>query len=252
MNIQKRTVAASDIVVTRIRAAIERGELKSGDRLDPERELATRFGVSRPSIRSGLKTLAGMGVVQIRRGAGTFITAGPPTLGSEPLGFLAALHGISRKQLFEARITLEASVAQFAAERATAEHLVAIGDETVAMFAALDDPDVFLKHDIRFHQAVAAAADNPALSAMVEMVASMFQQVRQRTIRWAKDLQEAVAEHRAIYQAIRLHDPQRARAAMEAHLRRAEHTQISEARHEPPEDDPAGQAIPPYGAGTLV
>lgn len=200
------------MVVAGIRAAIENGELKSGDRLEPERELATRFGVSRPSVRSGLKTLAGMGIVQIRRGAGTFITGGPPTLDAEPLTLMAALHGISRKQMFEARLSLEVSVAGFAAERATAEHLVAIGDETVAMFASLDDPDAFLRHDIFFHRAVAAAADNPVMSALVEMVSSMFQKVRQHSIRWANDLNEAAAEHRAIYQAIRAHDPEIGRA----------------------------------------
>lgn len=232
MDIQKK-VAATDHVVARLRAAIEAGELKSGDRLEPERELAARFGVSRPSVRSALKTLAGMGVVQIRRGAGTFITAGPPALGSEPLSYLAALHGISRKQLFEARITLEVSVAHFAAERATADHLVVIGDETVAMFAALDDPDTFLTHDIRFHRAVAAACQNPALSAMVEMVSSVFQQVRHRTIRWAQDLHLAADEHRAIYQAIRNHDPDGARSAMLQHLSRAEHTQITESDYGP-------------------
>lgn len=242
METPRKRLAATDLVVAKIRAAIEQGELKSGNRLEPERELAARYGVSRPSIRSGLKTLAGMGVVQIRRGAGTFITAGPPALGSGQLDFLAALHGISRKQLFEARITLEVSVAGYAAERATADHLVTIGDETVAMFAALDDPDTFLAHDIRFHRAIAAAAENPALSAMVEMVSSMFQQVRQRTIRWAQDLHQAAAEHRAIYQAIRAHDPERARAAMSAHLSRAEHTQITEDDRQPAAEPPSAGA----------
>ena len=180
-----------------------------------------------------------MGIVQIRRGAGTFITGGPPTLDAEPLTLMAALHGISRKQMFEARLSLEVSVAGFAAERATAEHLVAIGDETVAMFASLDDPDAFLRHDIFFHRAVAAAADNPVMSALVEMVSSMFQKVRQHSIRWANDLNEAAAEHRAIYQAIRAHDPDRARRAMLDHLRRAEATQIKEPAHAP-EEAPQG------------
>jgi len=59
-----------------------------------------------------------MGVVQIRQGAGTFITGGPPMLGSEPLSFLAALHGFTRDQMFEARLVLEVAVAGLAAERA--------------------------------------------------------------------------------------------------------------------------------------
>jgi len=219
---------AADVVVARIREAIERGELKSGDRLPPERELAVSLGVSRPSIRSGLKTLEGMGVLQIRQGAGTFITGGPPALDAEPLTFLAALHGFSRQQMFEARIALEVSVAGFAAERATPDQVIAISDETTAMYASLEQPDTFLVHDIKFHRAVAAAANNPVLASLVEMVSSIFYKTRHESIRFATDLRLAAEEHRAIYQAIRGHDAERARKAMTDHLRRAELTQTAE------------------------
>ena len=162
-----------------MRGLIERGEVRSGDRLPPERELAQQLGVSRPSVRSGLKSLAAMGVVQIRQGAGTFITGGPPVLGSEPLRFLAALHGFSRAQMFEARLVLEVAVAGLAAERATPDTLMVISDETTGMFASLDQPGAFLDHDIRFHQAVAAASGNPILASVVEMVSKMFYEFRQ-------------------------------------------------------------------------
>jgi len=221
-------LAATDVVVARIREAIGRGELKSGDRLPPERELALSLGVSRPSIRSGLKTLEGMGVLQIRQGSGTFITGGPPALDAEPLTFLAALHGFSREQMFEARIALEVSVVAFAAERATPDQVIAISDETTAMYASLDQPDTFLVHDIKFHRAIAAAANNPVLASLVEMVSSIFYKGRQQTIRFATDLRVAADEHRGIYQAIRSHDVERARKAMTDHLRRAELTQTTE------------------------
>ena len=61
-------------VVSHVRALIERGALKPGDRLPPERELALQIGVSRPSVRAGLQALSAMGVVTARHGAGTFIT----------------------------------------------------------------------------------------------------------------------------------------------------------------------------------
>ena len=215
--------AATELVVTHVRSLIEQGALKAGDRLSPERELALELGVSRPSVRSGLKKLAAMGVVQIRQGAGTFITGGPPVLATEPLSFLAALHGFTRDQMFEARIVLEATVAELAAERGrqAPERLMAISDETTGMFASLDAPDAFLEHDIRFHRAVAAAADNPVLSALVEMVSTMFREMRQRTIARARDLRQAAEEHRLIYQAIRAHDGPKARQTMAAHLERA-------------------------------
>ena len=232
MDVKPERAAAANVVVARIREAIERGELKSGDRLPPERELATSLGVSRPSIRSGLKTLEGMGILQIRQGAGTFITGGPPALDAEPLTFLAALHGFSRQQMFEARLALEVSVAGFAAERATPDQVIALSDETTAMYASLAEPDAFLVHDIRFHRAIGAAANNPVLASLVEMVSSIFYKARHETVRFATDLRVAADEHRAIYQAIRSHDADRARQAMTDHLRRAERAQTAE-RPEP-------------------
>jgi len=215
-------------VIAYLKGAIERGELKAGDQLPPERELAQRFGVSRPTVRSVLKTLSAMGVVQIRQGAGTFMTAGPPTLDSAPLSYLAALHGFTRQQMFEARIALEVTVASLAAERATADTLIAISEATTAMFASLDQPDLFLDYDIQFHRAIAAAARNPVLAAMVDMVSAMFLHVRRQTIGHATDLKIAADEHRAIYLAIRANDAATAREAMSSHLRRAESAQVAE------------------------
>lgn len=220
--------AATEVVVLHVRGAIERGALKSGDRLPPEREFARALGVSRPSVRTGLKTLAAMGVVRIRQGAGTFITAGPPALDSEPLSLLAALHGFTRHQMFEARLVLEVAVAGLAAERASPDTLIPISDETTAMFASMDNPDAFLLHDIHFHRAVAAASGNPVLASLVEMVSSLFHQLRRDTIRGARDLKEAADEHRAIYQALRARSAERARLAMADHLHRAERTQAME------------------------
>jgi GntR family transcriptional repressor for pyruvate dehydrogenase complex len=223
-----RKVTAAELVVTQVRGLIERGEVRSGDRLPPERDLALQLGVSRPSVRSGLKSLAAMGVVQIRQGAGTFITGGPPVLASEPLRFLAALHGFTKTQMFEARLVLEVAVAGLAAERASSDTLMVISDETTGMFASLDQPELFLDHDIRFHQAVAAASGNPILASVVEMISKMFYELRHSSIHAAKDLRLAAEEHRAIYQAIRAGDAERARTAMGGHLRRAALTQALE------------------------
>lgn len=230
---------AAELVVHHVRTLIENGSLRAGDRLPAERELARALGVSRPSVRSGLKTLAAMGVVQVRQGAGTFITAGPPTLDAEPLSFLAALHGFTREQMFEARLVLEVTVAGLAAERTrqAPEKLIAISDETTGMFASLDQPDAFLDHDIRFHRAVAAAADNPILSSLVEMVATMFRELRKKTIGRARDKKDAAEEHRLIYQAIRAHDVERARRAMADHLKRAQRAQALEEQEQ-------GRAVP--------
>ena len=220
---------------------LDRGELKPGDRLPAERELSRQLRVSRPSLRAGLRSLSVMGVVQIRPGAGSFIAGGPPAFGTDALGFQAALHGFTRDQMFQARLVLEVAVAGMAAEHATPDDLIKVSEEATGMFASLDDAQAFLRHDIEFHRAVAAACGNPILSALVNMVAEQFREQRQQTIGRARDLKDAADEHRAIYLAVRGHDPERARRAMRDHLERAYRTQQGEdARGDVP--GPAPQA----------
>jgi GntR family transcriptional regulator, transcriptional repressor for pyruvate dehydrogenase complex len=220
---------AAELVIEHVRALIRQGTLRPGDRLASERELALRVGISRPSVRAGLRSLAAMGVLHTRQGAGTFVTDGPPALISEPLGLLAALHGLSRDGLFEARRVLEVGTAALAAERATGEQIAAMSDEITGMYAALEDPQAFLVHDVLFHRAVAAGANNPVLGALIEMVASLHYEQRQATIERARSqLRESADMHRRIYQAVRARDPEAARATMDEHLRRARAAQASE------------------------
>src|SRR5262245_48073563 len=70
-------------VVAHVRQLIDSGSLGPGARLPPERDLAREVGVSRPTVRAGLRTLAALGVVRSRRGSGTYIPDGPPTLGAD-------------------------------------------------------------------------------------------------------------------------------------------------------------------------
>jgi len=164
----------------------------------------------------------------VRHGAGTFVADGPPTLDGEPLLLLAALHGCSATEMFEARRSLEVGVAGLAAERATAEDMAAMAEEVASMFASLDDPQQFLIHDIRFHRAVAAGSGNRILAAIVEMVSSIFYGLRRRTADRSDDRRPAANAHRRIYQAIRDHHRSRAEGLMHDHLLAAEREQVIE------------------------
>ena len=219
---------AADTVIAFVGKLIEDGQCRPGDKLPPERELATKTGVSRPSVRAGLRALAAMGIVESRHGSGTFIADGPRLLHSAPLQLLAALHGISDDQIFEIRQVLEVDVAELAAQRATGEQLAAISEELVEMYAHLDEPQLFFIHDIRFHRAIAHAAGNPMLSAMVDLVSEVFSDQRTTTAYESPGVRQAAEHHKKIYQAIRDHDPKRARMEMKAHLVWALEEQISE------------------------
>ena len=220
----------TDQVVSHVRALIERRALRPGDRLPAERDLAMQIGVSRPTVRAGLRALAAMGVVRSRHGSGTYIPAGPPILASEPLSFLAALHGFSREDMYEARRILEVGASGLAAERATGDQLAAMAEEVASLFAAMHDPLRFLVHDINFHRTVAAASGNPIIAPIVEMVSTLYYEQRRATAAQASDtdLRDAAEMHRRIYQAIRSRDADAARRAMHEHLIQASTHQANE------------------------
>src|SRR5713101_2874511 len=97
--------ATSEWVIEKLRGMIHRRELRAGDRLPPERDLAKLFGVSRPTLRAGIRSLAAVGVLQSRQGAGTFVVQADesPALDSNPLRLMAALHGLTPAEMFDAR-----------------------------------------------------------------------------------------------------------------------------------------------------
>jgi len=212
----KRKGTASEKVNLQLRKMIHSGELRPGDRLPSERDLAKRFGVSRPTLRLELKSLAAVGALQPRRGAGTFISRidESPSLNSIPLRQMAISHGLTAGEMLEASRSIGIAIAELAAERATSDHLAIISDEVTGMYASLDDPEQFLLHDVRFHQAVAAAAGNRILTSLMNMVATIVFDMRRKTNNRAQDLKELASMRRQIYRAIRERSAESARKAM--------------------------------------
>ena len=234
-------------VVDHVRQLVASGELKPGDRLPPERELARSLKISRSSLRAGIGFLSAMGVLQSRHGAGTFVSSGPAALDSSSLTVLGALHGFLPWQMFEARLVIEANVASLAAERANGDHIAELAEEVAEMYAALEDPQRYLIHDIRFHRTIARAAGNPILGALMETITASLYDTRRITVDRASDLKESAEMHREIYKAIRAHNPALARAAMERHLNLARMAQASEPGLPPTEipAEPANETLHP-------
>jgi len=212
----------SEQVIVRVHELIRRGELQRGDRLPPEREFARQLGINRTSLRSGLRSLIDMGVLRSRQGSGTFVSDSPPSLDSEALEILAALHGFTQDEVFEARRVLESTIASMAAERATGEQLTCMAEEVISLYAAVDDPQAFLVHDLQFHRTVANASGNPVLAAVAGMVSAMHYELRSQTVRKSDSLRVAADMHQGIFRAIRAGNPEAARTAMRNHILQAQ------------------------------
>ena len=222
---KSREIGVGAQVIEHVRREIEAGRLGPGDRLPPERELARKMGVSRPSLRSGLRSLTAMGIITARRGAGTFIVEGPPQLGKAPLQFLAALHGFTLDQIYEARRLLEVGASGLAAERASGEHIADMADEIAGMFATLEDPQAFLKHDLGFHRAVSAGSGNPIIATIIGTLTEIIWDTGRLNME-GTSLRESAEMHRRIYDAIKSRVADRARREMTQHLERARWEQV--------------------------
>ncbi len=211
----------TELVVQRIKELLEQGELKAGSRLPPERELAEMLNISRPSLRTALKALSVMGIIRAKPGAGTYIADSLPEVFTEPMRFMTLIHNTSDEELFEARLIIEAGLAELAAERASSSDLRALSDEIEAMRETVGDPEQFLVHDVRFHQAIARAAGNNVMSGVMDTVAHLLYHLRRQTIARASSFAEAIDWHQKIYEAIKKRDPKRAKEAITGHLRAA-------------------------------
>ncbi|NOT59103.1 MAG: FadR family transcriptional regulator [Acidobacteria bacterium] len=211
----------TELVVERIKNLLEQGDLKAGSRLPPERELADMLDISRPSLRTALKALSVMGIIRAKPGAGTYIADSLPEVFTEPMRFMTLINHTSDEELFEARLIIEAGLAELAATRATATDLKNLAHEINAMRAAVGDEEKFLRHDVRFHRAIAHAAGNKIMTGVMDTIAELLFHMRRQTIAGARDFQSTLDWHLKIYAAIKQHDAPRAKEAITGHLREA-------------------------------
>jgi GntR family transcriptional repressor for pyruvate dehydrogenase complex len=205
-------------VVDHIRAKIEEGVLKPGDKIHPEREFARSLNISRSSLRTGIGFLTAMGVLEVRHRVGTYVARKSATFGRITLDWMGALHGFNEAHLLEARKLLESNLAALAAVRGRDEHFMLIAEELAEMYATVDEPEQYLIHDVCFHRSIAEAACNPVLSALMNTISAAFYETRRNSTGEAAEQKRSIEEHREIYRMIRARNPKGARMAMESHL----------------------------------
>jgi len=236
-------------VVRQIELLILRGILRPGERLPGERELAERLGVSRPSLRDALAELQGRGLLVARAGSGVYVAEVLGSVFSDALMQLFATHDEAVFDYVAFRRDLEGMAAERAARHGSDTDLRVVDTLFRKMEAAhaKRDPSDEARLDAEFHLAIIEASHNVV---MLHLMRAMFDLLRagvfynrqamfkQRTTR---DM--LLEQHRAINDGVQARDPERARAAVEAHLdyvvealaaqRRAEtHEEIARQRFE--------------------
>jgi GntR family transcriptional repressor for pyruvate dehydrogenase complex len=206
-------------IVQQIEDSILKGNLKKGEQLPAERELAQQFGVSRTAVREALKTLGEKGLVGAYPGRGTFVTH------EAARSMRNTLHRMIQSgtregavHLVEVREILEPEIAALAAQRADEDGRSAMRESIMVMDAARD-AEGFIEGDLDFHLALAEAAGNPLILSLIDSIVGLLREQRMRTYYIDGGPERGQYHHKRILEAIERGDPQGARDAMCAHLR---------------------------------
>ncbi|EYD70604.1 FadR/GntR family transcriptional regulator [Limimaricola hongkongensis] len=213
-------------VVRQVEELVLRGILRPGDRLPPERELAERLGVSRPSLREALAELQTRGLVETRAGAGVFVSEVIGSAFSPALIRLFACHDEAVSDMVAFRRDIEGLAAERAARLGSDSDLAVIDTifhkmET-AQSRASADAEAEARLDAEFHLSIVEAGHNVVMLHMMRSIYDLLREgvfynrqvmFRQRTTR-----SSLLDQHRAINEALQARDPEAARAAVSAHL----------------------------------
>lgn len=234
-----------ELVLQRIEDQILAGNLRIGDRLPAERELAAQLAVSRSSIREAVRILQAQGVLVTGVGtgpdAGTVVAALPAEALTRVLRLHLALSSFDLAEMVDARVTLERSSVRLAARQATADDLGAM----TALLDAMDDPQLsrvaFNDLDTAFHVALARASHNRLVSdvtgALRNSLRGHIHDAFERADDWIAVRTRLIAEHRAIAAAIGARDPDAAEVQVERHIRGFA-TRLTLTRHAGPATTP--------------
>jgi GntR family transcriptional repressor for pyruvate dehydrogenase complex len=198
------------------------GEIEPGTKIPGERHLAEALGVGRSAVREAIKSLSLLGLLDVRQGDGTYLSRSGSDLLPRVIEWGLLLKLPSVMDLVEARAEIEVIGAGLAATRATEEQVAILRDGLEAMRAAGEDVDAYVEADIAFHLEVARASGNEVFSNLVTSLRSLLRVWVDRVLRHAGETGTSLAMHQPIVDAIAAGDADGARAAMRAHMERAD------------------------------
>ncbi|HLI87540.1 MAG TPA: FadR/GntR family transcriptional regulator [Ktedonobacteraceae bacterium] len=206
-------------IAEQIEKRILRGELRNGDRLPSERELSEQFHASRTAVREAMKTLAQRGLVDMRPGRGTIVIDATSRAMQQTLGLMVRVgQEDGYANLVELRELLEPGIAALAAVRAAEEHITAMQTMVEAMDAHMSDPDAYIEADNEFHRILAKATQNDLILTIVDSIMDLLSEQRKHISKVSGATARAQQHHKSILAAIRRHDAEAARIAMQSHL----------------------------------
>ena len=216
-----QSIKVFEQIADQIEKRILNGELRSGDRLPTERDLAEQFHASRTAVREAMKILAQKGLVEMRSGRGTIVIDRAPKAMQNSIDLVMKLQvgelGGS-DNLVEVREILETEIAALAAARATEDEIAIMREAVRVIDESLSDADAYIAADNQFHQALAKATRNSLILILIDSIVNPLSEQRKHIFAVDGGPQRGQFHHRRILESIIRRNPENARAAMRAHL----------------------------------
>jgi DNA-binding FadR family transcriptional regulator len=217
---------AAEQIADRIRA----GELRHGDKLPPERDLAVRMEISRPTLREAVRILVDAAVLEVRRGPGGGMFVASDVVPVELIRRRSELRREEVSHVLEARRLIEPGVAQLAAQRADEEDFAALARSIATMREIVergyrpDDEDRFLQLDMQFHLAMARAARNPSVESLMRALFRQLEIARDMAMHLPTVPEWTIEIHERTLAALRSGDEDEVAEVMDEHLGQLEKT----------------------------
>jgi len=205
-------------VAEQLISLILEGQLKPGDKLPSQQELAEKLQVGRSTVREALGSLAAIGLVDVKQGQGTFVKQLDVRTIVRPDLLARIIDRNLTEQLFEARQIIEPEIANLAAHRATDEDLTAIQEILTKCEAAIEAGQSLYRLSPEFHRTIARAAHNEVLSMFID---SILNPLAERGLLLEEKpgyLEWELESHRGVYETIAQRDGDRARVVMAKHI----------------------------------
>lgn len=212
-------VPIAEQVAKRLLELVRSGNLRPGELLPQEKNLAVMMGVSQPSVREALRGLQILGVIRRERGGKCFVSSLDVSELLSPLQYLVPLNAENVDTLFEARLFIDGGLARMAARRIGEEAAERLRRLVAAQAMLTGDPIGFRVSDLEFHQIILDACANPFLGRVANSLYALGMEYRRIATEMPGVIAQSVRDHQAILEGLAAHDPEWAGAAMEEHVR---------------------------------
>ena len=219
-------MALTDEAIKRIKGMIVSGELRPGDRLPKEADLAERLGLSRSSLREAVKALSLIRVLDVRQGDGTYVTSLRPETLLDTLGFVLDFHGddsvlhlLAVRRILEPAATAMAARAMSDGEIASLGTLIAVTGDLPGPEDDVDTLNRLIEADLEFHRRIALGSGNPVLASLIDSLSAPTLRTRVwRGLTQENAVARTIEQHQAIHQALAAREPEVARSWATVHI----------------------------------